>query len=139
LETDRIIMAGRRSSLGFLGMFGRSGDLRQLDAALRGADLHPALVPEGVKLTIVNLMKDRWPEEPPGHAYADVARLFSYCIAGPEAFERSNGLQNRLDAERRIEAALETGETFDAQIVLMTLHAKLISAEVVERYGLSAG
>jgi hypothetical protein len=129
-------MAGRRSSLGFLGMFGRSGDLRQLDAALRGADLHPALVPEGVKLTIVNLMKDHWPDEPPTQAYAEVARLFSYCVAGPEAFERSNGLQNRLDAERRIEAALETGDSFDAQIVLMTLHAKLISAEVVERYGL---
>ncbi|RWC25180.1 MAG: hypothetical protein EOS27_29045 [Mesorhizobium sp.] len=131
-------MSGRRSSLGFLGMFGRSGDLRQLDAALRGADLHPALVPEGVKLTIVNLMKDHWPDEPPTQAYAEVARLFSYCIAGPEAFERSNGVQSRPDAERRIEAALETGDNLDAQIVLMALHAKLINAEVVERYGLSA-
>lgn len=132
-------MARRRSSLGFLGMFGRSGDLRQLDDALRGADLHPALVPEGVKLTIVNLMKDHWPDEPPSYAYKAVAELFSYCIAGPEAFERSSGLQSRLDAERRIEAALETGDSFDAQIVLMTLHAKLISAEVVEQYGLGAG
>ncbi|TIV36544.1 MAG: hypothetical protein E5V96_26260, partial [Mesorhizobium sp.] len=61
-------MARRRSSLGFLGMFGRSGDLRQLDEALRKADLHPALVPEGVKLTIVNLMNDRWPDEPPADA-----------------------------------------------------------------------
>src|SRR3954447_23389215 len=90
-------MAGRRSSLGFLGMFGRSGDLRQLDAALRGADLHPALVPEGVKLTIVNLMKDHWPEEPPPQAYPRVANLFSYCIAGPETFERVQGPQQRLD------------------------------------------
>jgi hypothetical protein len=123
-------MAKRRSSLGFLGMFGRSGDLRQLDAALRGVDLHPALVPEGVKLTIVNLMKDHWPDEPPPQAYPPVAQLFGYCIAGPEAFELSNG------AERRIEAALEAGDSFDAQIILMTLHAKLISGEVVERYGL---
>ncbi len=67
-----------------------------------------------------------------------MARLFSYCIAGGETFERSNGLQARVDAERRIEAALEAGDSFDAQIVLMTLHAKLINAEVVERYGLSA-
>ncbi|RUX07452.1 MULTISPECIES: hypothetical protein [unclassified Mesorhizobium] len=131
-------MAQRRSSLGFLGMFGRSGDLRQLDAALRGADLHPALVPEGVKLTIVNLMKDHWPEEPPPRAYPRVATLFSYCIAGPETFERAQGPQQRLDAERRIEAALETGDGLDAQIVLMALHAKLINAEVVERYGLAA-
>ncbi|MBE1708019.1 MULTISPECIES: hypothetical protein [Mesorhizobium] len=131
-------MAQRRSSLGFLGMFGRSGDLRQLDTALRGADLHPALVPEGVKLTIVNLMKDRWPDEPPPQAYPEVARLFSYCIAGPETFERSQGLQQRQDVEHRIEAAVEAGDSFDAQIVLMALHAKLISAEVVERYGLGA-
>lgn len=87
LETEWTIMAQRRSSLGFLGMFGRSGDLRQIDTALRGADLHPALVPEGVKLTLVNLMTDRWPDEPPPQAYPDVARLFSYCIAGPEAFD----------------------------------------------------
>jgi hypothetical protein len=129
-------MAKRRSSLGFLGMFGRSGDLRQLDDALRGADLHPALVPEGVKLTIVNLMKDHWPDEPPPQAYPQVARLCSYCIAGPETFEQSNGSEGRLEAERRIEAAIEASDSLDAQIVLMTLHAKLINAEVVERYGL---
>lgn len=132
-------MAKRRSPLGFLGMFGRSGDLRQLDAALRGADLHPALVPEGVKLTIVNLMNDHWPVEPPPRAYSSVAQLCGYCIAGPETFEQANGREARLEAERRIEAALEAGDSFDAQIVLMTLHARLIGAEVVERYGLSAG
>ncbi|TIL85375.1 MAG: hypothetical protein E5Y73_29535 [Mesorhizobium sp.] len=131
-------MARRRSSLGFLGMFGRSGDLTQLDAALRDVDLHPALVPEGAKLTIVNLMKDHWPDEPPPQAYPPVAQLLGYCIAGPEAFEQSNGLRHRLDAERRLEAALEAGDSFDAQIILMTLHAKLISGEVVDRYGLSA-
>lgn len=130
-------MAKRRSSLGFLGIFGRSGDLRELDNALRGADLHPALVPEGVKLTIVNLTKDHWPDEPP-EAYRSVAQLFGYCIAGPQTFEQANGPERRLDAERRIEAALETGDSLDAQIVLMALHAKLISAEVVERFGLSA-
>ncbi|CAH2397721.1 conserved hypothetical protein [Mesorhizobium ventifaucium] len=119
-------------------MFGRSGDLRQLDAALRDVDLHPALMPEGAKLTIVNLMKDHWPDEPPAQAYPPVAQLLGYCIAGPEAFEQSNGLQLRLDAERRLEAALEAGDSFDAQIILMTLHAKLISGEVVERHGLNA-
>ena len=62
-----------------------------------------------------------------------MAQLFGYCIAGPDAFERANGHEQRLDAERRIEAALEAGDSFDAQIVLMTLHARLISAEVVER------
>lgn len=131
-------MARRRSSLGFLGIFGRSGDLRELDAAMRGVDLHPALVPEGVKLTIVNLMKDHWPEEPPSQAYPPVAQLFGYCVAGPEAFERANGRDDMLEAEQRIEAALEAGDGFDAEIILLALHAKLISAEIVDRYGLSA-
>ena len=131
-------MAKRRSSLGFLGMFGRSGDLRQLDEALRKADLHPALVPEGVKLTIVNLMNDRWPDEPPVNAYASVAQLCGYCVAGPDVFEQANGLEPTLAVERRIEAALAAGDSFDAQIVLMTLHAKLINPEVVVRYGLRA-
>lgn len=131
-------MAKRRSSLGFLGMFGRSGDLRQLDAALRGVDLHPALVPEGVKLTIVNLMKDHSPDEPPPHAYPMVARLFGYCISGPEAFARANGPDAVLEVEQRVEAALEAGDSIDAQIVLLALHAKLINPEVVERFALSS-
>jgi hypothetical protein len=131
-------MAKRRSSLGFLGMFGRSGDLRQLDDALRKADLHPALVPEAVKLTLVNLMNDCWPDEPPADAYASVAQLCGYCVAGPQVFEQANGREPTLAVERRIEAALEAGDSFDARIVLMTLHAKLINAEVVERYELRA-
>ncbi|WP_281405583.1 hypothetical protein [Mesorhizobium sp. B2-2-3] len=40
--------------------------------------------------------------------------------------------------ERRIEAAVDAGDSFDAQIVLMALHAKLVNTEVVEHYGLSA-
>lgn len=131
-------MARRRSSLGFLGMFGRSGDLRELDAALRSYDLHPALVPEGVKLTIVNLMKDHWPNDPPSQAYPPVAQLFGYCIAGPEVFEQANGRDLMLEAERRIEAAFEDSESLDAQVVLLALHAKLINPDVVERFGLSA-
>lgn len=119
-------------------MFGRSGDLRELDTALRGVDLYPALVPEGVKLTIVNLMKDQWPNDPPSQAYPPVAQLFGYCIAGPEAFERANGHDSMEEAEQRIEGALEAGEGFDAEIVLLALHAKLINPEVVERFGLSS-
>ncbi|MBT1160092.1 hypothetical protein J1C56_31680 [Aminobacter anthyllidis] len=131
-------MAKRRSSLGFLGMFGRSGDLRELDAALRSYDLHPALVPEGVKLTIVNLMKDHWPNDPPSQAYPPVAQLFGYCVAGPEVFQQANGGDLVHRVELRIEAALEAEDSFDAQIILLALHAKLINPEVVERFGLSA-
>jgi len=134
-----MVLATRRSSLGFLGLFGRSGDLRQLDTALRAADLHPALVPEGVKLTIVNLMKDHWPKEPPVSAYPAVAALLAYCVAGPETFEQANGPGATREAESRIENALDAPEGLDAQIVLLALHAKLMNAYVIERFDLSAG
>ena len=41
--------------------------------------------------------------------------------------------------EARLAAALEAGVSVDAQIVLLTLHAGVIWASVVERYGLEAG
>lgn len=133
-------MTRRNSSLGFFGLFGRSEDLRRLDEALRAADLHPVLVPEGVKLTLVNLMKDRWPhQEPPQDAYGPVAVLFGYCVAGPDAFGRVHGEAALAAAERRIDMALDRSESLDAEIVLLALHARLINPEIVERYGLSAG
>lgn len=131
-------MARRNSSLGFFGVFGRSEDLRSLDKALRAVDLHPAQVPEGVKLTIVNLMKDQWPHgEPPADAYQPVARLFGYCLVGPDVFREANGADEVAEAERRLELALERSESFDAQLVLLALHSKLVSPKVVERFGLS--
>lgn len=133
-------MARRGSSFGFLGRFGRSEDLRLLDDALRAFDLHPARVPEGAKLALVNLMKDHDPEgEPPPHAYPFAAWLFSYCALGADAFTIANGPQPAADAERRLETALEAGEGFDADLVLLTLHAGLIHPRLVEQWGLEAG
>lgn len=131
-------MARRSSSLGFFGMFGRSADLRQLDTALREVDLHPVMVPEGVKLTIVNLMKDHWNEEPPAEAYLPLAGLFAYCAVGRDAFAAANGEARLADVEARIETALDDGEGLDAQLVLLAIHAGLVREEVVERFGLSA-
>lgn len=131
-------MARRNASLGFLGRFGRSEDLRRLDAALRGFDLHPALVPDGAKLAIVNMMKDAAPErEPPAEAYAPVASLFAYCLVGPDLFAEANGPDRAADTETRIDAALAAGEGMDADLILLALHARLISPKVVEAFGLT--
>lgn len=132
-------MARRNSSLGLFGRFGRSSDLRQLDEALRDVDLHPAVVPEGVKLTIVNLMKDAWPNaEPPDQAYLPVAGLFAYCVIGREPFLAANGEERLADVETRIEAALDADDSLDARLVLLAIHARLVSGDVMERFGLSA-
>src|SRR5689334_20919716 len=84
-------MARRHSSIGFMGFFGRSEDLRQFDQALRAIDLHPKLVPEAVKLTAVGLVKDHAnSDDPPAAAYRAAAEIVGYCMIGEDAFAGAN-------------------------------------------------
>jgi hypothetical protein len=128
-------MARSRSSLGLFGIFGRSSDLRQMDQALRSVDVHPRLVPEAVKLTAVALLKDHAiGPEPAPQAYPAAAAIIAYCMVGAEAFTGANGADLNHAVERRIEAALEKPEGLDAQLVLLTLHAKIIQPSVVHQF-----
>lgn len=132
-------MARRNSSIGFMGIFGRSSDLRQLDEALRSVDLHPRVVPEAIKLTVCGLLKDRAnSNDPPPEVYRPAAEIIAYCMIGAEAFAGVNGVDLTLDVERRIDAALVTGDNFDAQLVLLTLHANVIQPSVVKHFGLES-
>jgi hypothetical protein len=64
--------------------------------------------------------------------------LLAYCVAGREAFSDVNGRDNAKDVERRIEAALDSSNSLDAQVMLLALHAKLMNPDVVDRFDLSA-
>ncbi len=133
-------MTRPRSSLGLFGIFGRSSDLRQLDEALRALDVHPRLVPEAVKLTAVNLLKDHAiGPEPAPHASRAAAEVIAYCMIGADAFAGVNGPDLAALTERRIEAALEAGDSLDAQLVLLTMHAGVIQPSVVNQFQLDAG
>ncbi len=122
-----------------MGIFGRSHDLRQFDQALRMVDLHPKLVPEAVKLTAVNLLKDDATNgDPAPAAYRSAAEIVGYCMIGADAFAGANGDELMHAVERRIDAALETDGSLDAQLVLLTLHAKVIQPSVVQHYGLES-
>jgi len=132
-------MSRRGPSIGFLGKFGRSPDLRQLDEALRSLDLHPSLVPEPIKITVVNLLTDSTPgSDRPATAYRGAAEILAYCMIGPEPFADANGEAMAHQIERRIEAALEAGDSLDAQLILLTLHAKVIQPSVVDRFRLAS-
>ena len=132
-------MARRRNpSLGFFGVFGRSEDLRSLDKALRVFDLHPALVPDAVKLTVLNLLKDARGEDPKAVDYGEAAALLAYCAIGREAFATANGETAAAAAEHRIEAALERGEGYDASLILLALQAKIIHPGVKAEYQLES-
>ena len=130
-------MARRRSSLGLFGIFGRSADLRQCDQALRSVDLHPRVVPEAIKLTMVNLLKDHAiGDEPAPQSYRAAAEIVGYCMIGANGFAGVNGSELAEQVEQRIEAALESGTSLDAQLVLLTLNAKVIQPSVVQQFEL---
>jgi hypothetical protein len=132
-------MARRLSSFGFMGRFGRSADLRQFDQALRSIDVHPAVVPEAVKLTAVNLLKDdAGHDDPTPQSYRAAAEIVGYCMIGADAFAGANGDDLARAVEQRIEAALPFGDGLDAQLVLLTLHARVIQPSVVEAFGLES-
>ena len=124
--------------LGFLGIFGRSQELRRLDQALRAVDLHHRLVPEAVKLTTLKLLKEAHGGSPDPRAFAAAAELLGYCMLGPQSFADSNGAGVTAAVEARLEAALATGDSLDARLVLLALYAGVIQPIVVERYGLEA-
>jgi hypothetical protein len=130
-------MFGQRSSLGLFGVFGRSEDLRQFDRALRSVDLHPRLVPEAVKLTVVKLLGEHAPGRAPApQSYRAAAELIGYCMIGAEAFAGSNDATLVRNVERRIEAAVAAGRGLDAELVLLTLHAKVVQPSVIHAFGL---
>ncbi len=125
--------------LGLFGMFGRSQELPSLDQALRDGGLHPRLVPDAVKLTTVKLLTEAAGANPGPRLYAAAAELLGYCVLGAQGFADYNGRGLTESVEARLVAALEAGDSLDAQVVLLALHAGVIQPSVVERYGLEAG
>ncbi len=128
----------RGPSLGFLGMFGRSAELRQLDDAFRAIDVHPRLVPEAVKLTMASLIKEHAGPSPTPETYTAAAEIVGYCIIGAEPFAGANGEERLAAIEQRLEASLIAGSNLDAQLVLLALHAKIIQPSVRDAFELES-
>lgn len=124
--------------LGFFGIFGRSQELQRLDKALLGVGLHPRLVPEAVKLTTLKLLGEVGVGPDPASCTA-AAELLGYCVLGAQSFTEHNNPSLTEAVEARLEAALEAGDSLDARVVLLTLHAGVIQPSVVERYNLGVG
>ena len=112
-------------------LFGQSAALNALDDALRAAGLHPLLVPEAVKLTVIRLAK-RGPRPLPAELEGEVA-LLAYCMLGHVTYAECNGDDAADRAEARLEAAMDAGTTPDAKLVLLALHAGLLAPEIAER------
>ena len=107
---------------------------------MRAVGLHPRLVPEAVKLTTLKILKEAdGGASPAPRAYYATAELLGYCLLGAQGFAEANGLGLTESVEARLETALEAGDSLDARVALLTLHAGVVQPSVIERYGLAAG
>lgn len=119
--------------LRFFNLFGQSGELSALDDALRKSGLHPLLVPEAVKLTLVRLQKRQRAPANPDLAFDDAAELLAYCMLGRDTFIDNNSTLAADRADQRIEAAIAAGDSADAKLILLALHAGILAPEVATR------
>ena len=121
---------------GMFSMFGRPRELQQFDRELRDAGLHPALVPEPVKLTALKLLKEIGPVTEAASAHASL--LLAYCILGRSDFEAVNDATLINAVEARVVVAFDTEDGLDARLVLLALHSGVIDPSVIEHFGLEA-
>jgi hypothetical protein len=120
------------------GLFGRSREVRLVDDAVRAHGLHSALLPDAVKFTVVRLLKAT-PEGVTPENTKRAGELLAWCMMGEEEFLENNGTVIARHADARVGAAVEEGDSLDAQLVLLTLQAKVCHPAIIDRYGLSAG
>ena len=126
--------------VGFSALCGRSREVRRLDDALRAAGLHPALMPDAVKIAALKLLKeDGYGASPDLSACTIAAEMLTYCILGDLGFGEEQGRGAARALEARLEAALAAGDSLDARLILLALHAGIIQGALVDRYDLSAG
>ncbi len=92
-----------------------------------------------MKLTTLKLLKEAGGADPGPRPCAAAAELLGYCVLGAQGFTEPNGPGLTESVEARLVAALEAGDSLDARVVLLALHAGVIQPGVVERYGLEAG
>lgn len=101
--------------------------MRALEDGLRAAGLHPLLVPEPVKLTVIQLHKTHAALTAQRGGFMDAAQLLACCILGHEQFADSNSVAEARRADQRVEAALDEGDALDAKLILLAFHAGLIT------------
>ena len=101
-------MVRRRPAIGLFGMFGRSFELRADRQALRAVDLHPRMVTEAIKLTMVSLLQDHAVgfEAPAPQSYRAAAEIVAYCMIGPACFAERQWRRLTEAVERRIDPRL---------------------------------
>lgn len=119
------------------GLFGRSREVRLVEDGARAHGLHKALVPDAVKFTVVRLLKQT-PDGVTQESTHRAGELLAWCMLGEDEFTENNGSVAARHADIRMAEAVEAGDSLDAQLVLLTLQARVCHPAIIDRYDLSA-
>jgi len=93
-----------------------------------------------VKIAALKLLNEAgYGSSPDSAACAIAAEMLTYCILGDQGFHEEKGGGAARLLEARLEAALGAGNSLDARLVLLTLHAGIIQGALVDRFDLKAG
>lgn len=124
------------------GIGERQKRLQMLDDGLRAGGIHPHLLEEAVKLTVLRLMKSDLEglsggrEEPLLH---EAAELIAFCHLGQADFIEYHGPARAGHLGERLDAAEAAGEGRDAELILLCLTAGIAHAKVAERFEVDPG
>ena len=118
---------------GLFGLFGKSKQMTALEVELRKAGLHPHLLHDSIKLTLLRLLPEGGKAARPDELRS-AAQLLAYAILGPRDFAEATSAREKDNVERRLDSVLNNPNSLDAQIVLLALKTDNADPAVVERF-----
>lgn len=107
---------------------------------MRAVGLHPRLVPDAVKIALIRQLR-RNPDSDGSVSDADCASaavLLTYCMIGPGGLAAETDVATVEAVEERVDRAVTAGDSTDARLILLALHAGLVEGGVIDRYGLES-
>ena len=124
--------------LGVFGIRGRTKEVHHLDDAFQALGLHPARVPDSVKLAAVKLLKEAEGGKlrDAVKSCMDAALLLAYCMLGSDSFMEANGGAKTDAAKYRLRLSTRDGTCLDAKLAMLTLFADTIHPAVVQEFDL---
>lgn len=124
--------------LSVFGIRGRPREVHRLSDALRDAGIHPALVHDSVKIAVIKLLREN-----DGGKIADIdtscekaAPMVAYCMLGRDEYADVNDVAAADEVENRLRLAIDSGESLDAQLAMLTLLARVTHPDVVDTFDL---
>ena len=118
---------------GLFGLFGKSKQMTALEVELRQAGLHPHLLHDSIKLTVLRLLPEGGKAARPDELRG-AAQLLAYAILGPRDFVEATSAREKDEVERRLDAVLDHPDSLDAQIVLLALKTGNADPAIAERF-----